>query len=100
LSKPTPAIVKKASHFMKHPEDATKADIRSMAARLMDDKKRPRTSQTDEKSEEIACSRNDRMIQRLFWQEMTTLKRDARYVDLCLARTYQPGLAVPALFAY
>jgi len=37
--KPIPGIVKKASHFMKHPEDATKADIRSMAARLLDDQK-------------------------------------------------------------
>jgi len=37
--KPIPAIVKKASHFMKHPEDATKADVKSMAARLMDDQK-------------------------------------------------------------
>jgi len=37
--KPIPTIVKKASHFMKHPEDATKADIKSMAARLMDDQK-------------------------------------------------------------
>jgi hypothetical protein len=26
-------------------------------------------------------------MQGLYWQEMTTLKRDARYVDLCLART-------------
>ncbi|MGY4399310.1 hypothetical protein [Bradyrhizobium sp. USDA 3315] len=26
-------------------------------------------------------------MQRLYWQEMITLKRDARYVDLCLART-------------
>jgi len=37
--KPTPTIVKKAAHFMKHPEDATKRDIKSMAARLMDDQK-------------------------------------------------------------
>ena len=26
-------------------------------------------------------------MQRIYWQEMITLKRDARYVDLCLART-------------
>ncbi len=37
--KPTPTIVKKAAHFMKHPEDATKRDIKSMAARLLDDQK-------------------------------------------------------------
>jgi hypothetical protein len=37
--KPTPAIVKKAAHFMKHPEDATKRDIKSMAARLLDDQR-------------------------------------------------------------
>jgi hypothetical protein len=37
--KPTPAIVKKAAHLMKHPELATKADIKSMAARIMDDQK-------------------------------------------------------------
>jgi hypothetical protein len=37
--KPIPGIVKKAAHFMKHPEDATKRDIKSMAARLMDDQK-------------------------------------------------------------
>jgi hypothetical protein len=30
--KPIPAIVKKAAHFMKHPETATKADIKSMGA--------------------------------------------------------------------
>jgi hypothetical protein len=37
--KPMPAIVKRAGHLMKHPEDATKADIKSMAARLMDDQR-------------------------------------------------------------
>jgi hypothetical protein len=37
--KPIPAIVKKAARLMKHPEDATKADIKSMAARLLDDQK-------------------------------------------------------------
>jgi hypothetical protein len=37
--KPIPAIVKKAAHFMKHPEDATKRDVKSMAARLLDDQK-------------------------------------------------------------
>ena len=41
-------------------------------------------------------------MQRLYWQEMITLKRDARYVDLCLARTetidrcIKGGLAVAA----
>jgi hypothetical protein len=37
--KPTPEIVKKAAHFLKHPEEATLADIKSMAARLMDDQR-------------------------------------------------------------
>jgi hypothetical protein len=37
--KPIPGIVKKAAKFMKHPEEATKADIKSMAARLLDDQK-------------------------------------------------------------
>lgn len=36
-AKPRPAIVKKAARFMKHPETATKADIKSMAARILDD---------------------------------------------------------------
>ena len=31
--KPTSEIVKKAAHFLKHPEDATLSDIKSMAAR-------------------------------------------------------------------
>ncbi len=37
--KPTSEIVKKAAHFLKHPEDATLTDIKSMAARLMDDQR-------------------------------------------------------------
>ncbi len=37
--KPTSEIVKKAAHFLKHPEEATLADIKSMAARLMDDQR-------------------------------------------------------------
>jgi hypothetical protein len=37
--KPTSEIVKKAAHFLKHPEDATLSDIKSMAARLMDDQR-------------------------------------------------------------
>jgi hypothetical protein len=37
--KPIPAIVKKAAHLIKKPEEATKADIRSMAARVLDDQK-------------------------------------------------------------
>ncbi len=42
--KPTPEIVKKAAHFLKHPEDATPADIKSMAARLMDDQRNDTTA--------------------------------------------------------
>jgi len=57
--KPIPTIVKKASHFMKHPEDATKADIKSMAARLMDDqKKRSRATQASEEGQKIV-TRNE-----------------------------------------
>ncbi len=41
--KPIPEIVKKASHFLKHPEEATLADIKSMAARLMDDQRNDAT---------------------------------------------------------
>jgi hypothetical protein len=41
--KPIPEIVKKASHFLKHPEEATLADIKSMAARLMDDQRNDTT---------------------------------------------------------
>jgi hypothetical protein len=41
--KPTPQIVKKAAHFLKHPEEATLADIKSMAARLMDDQRNDTT---------------------------------------------------------
>jgi hypothetical protein len=37
--KPTSEIVKKAAHFLKHPEEATLTDIKSMAARLMDDQR-------------------------------------------------------------
>ncbi len=37
--KPASDIVKKAAHFLKHPEDANLSDIKSMAARLMDDQK-------------------------------------------------------------
>jgi hypothetical protein len=37
--KPKVDIVHKAAHFMKHPEDATHADIKSMAARLLDDQR-------------------------------------------------------------
>lgn len=37
--KPIPAIVKKAAHLMKHPETATKTDIKSMAARILDDQR-------------------------------------------------------------
>ncbi len=37
--KPTSEIVKKAAHFLKHPEDASLSDIKSMAARLMDDQR-------------------------------------------------------------
>ncbi|WP_020175846.1 hypothetical protein [Methyloferula stellata] len=37
--KPTSEIVKKAAHFLKHPEAATLTDIKSMAARLMDDQR-------------------------------------------------------------
>ncbi len=37
--KPTSEIVKKAAHFLKHPEDANLSDIKSMAARLMDDQR-------------------------------------------------------------
>jgi hypothetical protein len=37
--KPTSEIVKKAAHFLKHPEEATLIDIKSMAARLMDDQR-------------------------------------------------------------
>jgi hypothetical protein len=41
--KPTPEIVKKAAHFLKHPEEASLADIKSMAARLMDDQRNDTT---------------------------------------------------------
>jgi hypothetical protein len=41
--KPTPDIVKKAAHFLKHPEEASLADIKSMAARLMDDQRNDTT---------------------------------------------------------
>ncbi len=37
--KPTSDIVKKAAHFLKHPEEASLSDIKSMAARLMDDQR-------------------------------------------------------------
>ncbi len=37
--KPASDIVKKAAHFLKHPEDASLTDIKSMAARLMDDQR-------------------------------------------------------------
>jgi hypothetical protein len=37
--KPIPAIVKKAATLIKHPETATKADVKSMAARILDDQK-------------------------------------------------------------
>jgi hypothetical protein len=37
--KPMSEIVKKAAHFLKHPEEATLNDIKSMAARLMDDQR-------------------------------------------------------------
>ncbi len=37
--KPMPAIVKKAAILIKHPETATKNDIKSMAARILDDQK-------------------------------------------------------------
>jgi hypothetical protein len=37
--KPIPAIVKKAAEFLHHPEKATKADVKSMAARILDDQK-------------------------------------------------------------
>jgi uncharacterized protein YnzC (UPF0291/DUF896 family) len=41
--KPAQEIVKKAAHFLKHPEAATLADIKSMAARLMDDQRNDAT---------------------------------------------------------
>lgn len=37
--KPIPHIVKVASKAMKHPETVTKAEIKSMAARIMDDQR-------------------------------------------------------------
>jgi hypothetical protein len=37
--KPGPEIVIKAARFLKHPEEATLTDIKSMAARLVDDSK-------------------------------------------------------------
>ena len=37
--KPIPAIVKTAAKLMTHPETATKAQIKSMAARILDDQK-------------------------------------------------------------
>ena len=38
-------------------------------------------------------------VQSQFWLEMTTLKRDARYVDLCLARAEQIDRAIRAFLA-
>jgi hypothetical protein len=38
-------------------------------------------------------------VQSQFWLEMTTLKRDARYVDLCLARTEQIDRSIKAFLA-
>jgi hypothetical protein len=38
-------------------------------------------------------------MQRMFWQEMTTLKRDARYIDLYLARTESIDRWIKALLA-
>jgi hypothetical protein len=35
--RPIPSIVKKAPILLKHPEKATKTDIKSMAARILDD---------------------------------------------------------------
>jgi hypothetical protein len=37
--KPFPAIVKVAAKAIKHPETATKRDIKRMAARILDDQK-------------------------------------------------------------
>ena len=37
--KPQADIVKKAAKFMKHPETATKTDIKRMAGRILDDQK-------------------------------------------------------------
>ena len=46
---------------MKHPEDATKADIRSMAPRLSDDQKNdPEPHEPDQKAEEITQQANTR----------------------------------------
>lgn len=38
-------------------------------------------------------------VQSQFWLEMTTLRRDARYVDLCLARTEQIDRGIKAFLA-
>lgn len=38
-------------------------------------------------------------VQAQFWQEMVTLKRDARYVDLCLARTERVDRGIKAFLA-
>lgn len=37
--KPIPAIVKKAAILIKHPETATKRDVKEMAGRLLDDQR-------------------------------------------------------------
>jgi hypothetical protein len=38
-------------------------------------------------------------VQAQFWQDMVTLRRDARYVDLCLARTERMDRGIKAFLA-
>ncbi|WP_342727330.1 hypothetical protein AAFG07_11290 [Bradyrhizobium sp. B097] len=38
-------------------------------------------------------------MQRIYWQELVTLKRDARYIDLCLGRTETIDRTIKATLA-
>jgi hypothetical protein len=49
--KPTSEIVKKAAHFLEHPEEATSADVKSMAARLVDHQKMDGQKMDDQKND-------------------------------------------------